>query len=66
MGILDDMEKDKVWNHMDDMKILGMTRDCLLYTSLQIQLLVRPPLLCLRIEQSGTVCESRHIAHKSI
>ena len=27
MGILDDMEKDKVWNHMDDMKILGMTRE---------------------------------------
>lgn len=27
MGILDDMEKDKVWNRMDDMKILGMTRE---------------------------------------
>ena len=27
MGILDDMEKDKVWNHMDDIKILGMTRE---------------------------------------
>ncbi|MCQ4635846.1 hypothetical protein NE619_03825 [Anaerovorax odorimutans] len=27
MGILDDMEKDKIWNRMDDMKILGMTRE---------------------------------------
>ena len=27
MGILDDFEKDKIWDHMDDMKVLGMTRE---------------------------------------
>lgn len=27
MGILDDLEKDKIWDHMSDMEILGMTRE---------------------------------------
>ncbi len=27
MGILEDMEKDKLWDRMQDMKILGMTRE---------------------------------------
>lgn len=27
MGILEDFEKDKVWNRMLDMEVLGMTRE---------------------------------------
>jgi hypothetical protein len=27
MGILKDFEKDKLWDQMDDMKVLGMERD---------------------------------------
>lgn len=27
MGILEDMEKDKLWDRMQDMRILGMTRE---------------------------------------
>lgn len=27
MGILEDFEKDKLWNRMDDMKALGMVRE---------------------------------------
>lgn len=27
MGLLEDFEKDKVWDRMLDMQVLGMTRD---------------------------------------
>ena len=27
MGILEEMEKDKLWNRMLDMQIVGMTRE---------------------------------------
>lgn len=27
MGILEEFEKDKVWNRMLDMQVLGMTRE---------------------------------------